>query len=419
MPPSHRKRAGSEKGIRVRDMSKNDMILSGQKETGGWVPKKVAYFGFDAAATSVRRRMHQISEVTELVGLTFHRTRYNSSYVPEWDNVDLGLLRDGHYLERLGVMAKSYGKIAAAGSKLRDVELVIARNLDLLALALMARARGVFDAPIVYDIFDVRSVLLKSSIPARSMRAAERAMLRRCALLVVSSPGFLRNYFEPYLGYKGPSVFLENLIDLDLLPEDPEVRGAWRSQARARTSLHPDRFVLGWVGALRCARSAEMLARIAQALPWLTVQISGKATYCSTEDFLRTFEGIPNIVYTGEYSYPAGLYDVYRTIDLNWDFDLSKHGTSGGWLLPNRLYEGGYFGVPNLAEAGSETGDQVEEMGTGWTVRADTDEIIELLRKIRGEYPSVKARALAIMDSRFHYDGNIARIFDAVAAETR
>ncbi|MBW4329898.1 hypothetical protein KY084_03290 [Stakelama sp. CBK3Z-3] len=385
----------------------------------GWIPRKVAYFGFDAADASVRRRMRQIGELTDLVGLTFRRTRYNSAYIPEWENVDLGLLRDGHYAERMRVMLGSFGKIMAARDRLRGTELVIARNLDLLALALLARARGLFDAPIVYDVFDVRGILLKNSPQARAFRMAERALIRRCALLVVTSPGFVRHYFGPMLGYAGPSLLVENKVDLDLLPDDPAVCAAWRSPDRARLAPDRDSFVLGWVGALRCARSAEMLAEIARALPWLTVQISGKATYCSTEAFTRTFESIPNIAYTGEYWFPTGLYDVYRTIDLNWDFDLSKHGASGGWLLPNRLYEGGYFGVPHLAETGSETGDYVERLGIGWTVPADASAIIRFLGGVRDHYASVKQRALSVMDDHFQYAGDVRRIFDSVAQSGR
>lgn len=379
-------------------------------------PRKVLYFGFDAAHTSVRRRMRQIDEVTQLVGLTFRRTRYNSDYVPEWDNIDLGLLKDGHYAERMLVMMGAFRKIVANKARLQDADLVIARNLDLLALAQLARSVGVFKAPIVYDVFDVRSVLLKQSSQAWAMRLAERRMLARCALLVVSSPGFLEDYFRPYLGYSGPSLFLENKVDLDILPDDPEIRAAWRDADRARRGPKDNSFVLGWVGALRCARSAEMLCEVARALPWLSIRISGKATYCSAERFVAQFEGLPNIHYTGEYWFPTGLYDVYRDIDLNWDFDLSKHGVSGQWLLPNRLYEGGYFGVPHLAESGSQTGAYVEQTGIGWTTPAETLAIIDLLSGVRERYAPVKQRCIDLMDTHFHYRGDITQMFDAAGS---
>jgi succinoglycan biosynthesis protein ExoL len=382
----------------------------------GWTPRKVAYLGFDASHTSVRKRMEQIGDRTELVGLTFRRPRYNSNFVPNWNNIDLGHLQNGNYLMRLPMLLRALRIILANRRKLAGTELVIARNLDLLSLALAARKLGVFDAPVVYDVFDVREILLGQSTAAKAMRAAEKLAMKQAALLVVSSPGFIEDYFSPYLHYDGPTLFLENKVDLEILPDDPAVRAAWRSRERAKPGLTGDRLTIGWVGALRCARSAQMLKDIAQALPWIDVQISGKSSYCTPDVFAAQFEGIENIRYTGEYWFPTGLYDVYRNIDLNWDFDMSKPNKSGGWLLPNRLYEGGYFGVPHLAEEGSQTGHYVKRLGIGWTRPADTGAIIELLSHIREDYAPVKQRCLDLMDTAFHDEGDIERIFGLVRA---
>lgn len=392
------------------------MKLSERDDVTGssWVPRKVAYIGFDASHTSVRKRMKQIGDLTSLVGLTFRRSRYNSDYVPEWDNIDLGHLDNGNYGKRLPMLLRAMRIIVANRAKLADVDLVIARNLDLMSLALAARALGIFKAPIVYDVFDVRNILLTDSTAAKAMRAAEKIALRKSALLVVSSPGFVEDYFTPYLHYDGPTLFLENKVDLNILPDDPAVRDAWVSRDRARPGLTEGEFTIGWVGALRCARSAAMLAEIAQALPWLKVQISGKSSYCPPDQFVKQFEGIDNIHYTGEYWFPTGLYDVYQTIDLNWDFDLSKPNKSGGWLLPNRLHEGGYFGVPHLAEEGSQTGHYVKRHGIGWTRPASVPAIVDLLSEIREVYAPVKRRCLDLMDAQFHYRDDIRQIFDRV-----
>ncbi|TCP36091.1 hypothetical protein [Sphingomonas sp. BK235] len=359
--------------------------------------------------------MKQIEEVTSLVGLTFRRSRYNSDFVPDWNNIDLGHLENGNYGKRLPMLLRAMRIIIANREKLSDVDFVIARNLDLMSLALAARALGIFRAPIVYDVFDVRNILLTESASAKAMRAAEKIALKRSALLVVSSPGFVEDYFTPYLKYEGPTLFLENKVDLNILPEDDAIRAAWRSKERARSGPVNGAFTMGWVGALRCRRSAEMIAEIAQKLPWLTVQISGKSTYCAPDVFAKQFEGIANINYTGEYWFPTGLYDVYRTIDLNWDYDLSKPNKSGGWLLPNRLHEGGYFGVPHLAEEGSQTGHYVKRLGIGWTRPANVTAIVDLLSEVRDSYAPVKQRCLELMDSRFHYQDDILEIFEKAA----
>jgi succinoglycan biosynthesis protein ExoL len=397
------------------------MMLDPIRETtaasgSGWMPRKVAYLGFDASHTSVRKRMEQIGDRTQLIGLTFRRPRYNSDFVPNWDNIDLGHLQNGNYLKRLPMLVRALNIMRANKARLAGTELVIARNLDLLSLAIAARRIGLFDAPIVYDVFDVRDVLLGRSTTAKVMRAAEKLAMKQSALLVVSSPGFVEDYFTPYLHYDGPTLFLENKVDLEILPDDPAVRAAWASPDRARSGLDGDRLTIGWVGALRCARSARMLIEIARALPWIDVRISGKSSYCPPDEFAAQFAGIDNIRYTGEYWFPTGLYDVYRHVDLNWDFDLSKPNKSGGWLLPNRLYEGGYFGVPHLAEQGSQTGHYVDRLGIGWTRPADVGAIIDLLSGIRADYAPVKQRCLELMNSAFHDQGEINKLFQLVAA---
>ncbi|AQR61187.1 hypothetical protein BZG35_05615 [Brevundimonas sp. LM2] len=381
------------------------------------IPSKVLYFAFDASDSSVIRRFKQLKAVgASVVGLTFRRKRYNQDYQPEWDNIHLGNLQDGHYARRLMVMIGSFVMMVRARRKLVDAELIMARNLDLLLLALAGRFVGLYKCPIVYDVFDVRSVLLRQSLPAKIMRGVERWALGQCRLLIVTSPGFLNEYFRPYLQYDGPALLLENKIVLDMLPAEPGLRTKWASPERTKAGLPDGRLVLGWVGALRCARSAELLAQIAEALPEVTVRISGVPTYCPLPEFLARYDGISNVVYTGEYAFPTGLYDVYDKIDLNWCFDLSKYSESGKWLLPNRLYEGGYFGVPQLSETGSETAIYADRLGIGWAREADAEVLIRFLRQeVRKDYARVKANCVAVMDSRFQYNDDIRQVFEAIA----
>ena len=373
---------------------------------------KIAYFGSDASDTATRRRISQISRSANVTAFTFSRRRF-SSFTPDWENVDLGYLQDGHYLKRCQILIGSVAKVIAQRAKLVGVGLVIARNLDILALAYFARAIGLYRAPIAYEVLDVRGVLLGTTLKARAMRAIEKFLISKCALLVVSSQGFIDEYFHPIQSYNGKYVLLENKVDLETLPNDAKIKDAWRADDRARQAPAEGRFVLGWIGALRCARSADLLRDIALALPWLTVRISGKPTYCDEALFRANFSDIPNVEYTGEYPFPTGLYEVYRAVDLVWNYDLSKVGTSGRWLLPNRLYEGGYFGVPHLAETGSETAAYVSRLGIGWERPAELEQIIAFLNDVIGCYAPVKQRCLDVMNDNFHYRDDIRHLLEA------
>ena len=115
-----------------------------------------------------------------------------------------------------------------------------------------------------------------------------------------------------------------------------------------------------------------------------------------------------NIVYDGEYSAPDDLGRVYSGIHFNWCVDLDD-GDNSRWLLPNRLYEGGYFGVPALAIDGYETGRVVRERQLGIAVAAP---IAESLQKLLGglsseEYHDLRARVEGQPVSYFVDTGDI------------
>lgn len=360
------------------------------------------YFGPDVAETGTRRRLVQLRQVgTRVVGFTFARHNYHQDFVPDWENVSFGVIPSGRYGRRLGALARALVTVLRRPGLPRPA-IIIARNLDLLAIALAARLLGRLEGPLVYEVLDVRGVLLGTSPVARLLRFVERRLLRQCDALIVSSPGFETRYFRPIQGYRRPIILVENRLNPAALAASRQAEGDWRAAGRTKPGRDPDRLVLGWVGAFRCARSAALLATIARRLPQVCILLAGVPTYCDGDSFRRTFEGLPNVVFHGEFPYPGGLYEVYAQIDLNWGFDLSKKGDSGRWLLPNRLYEGGFFGVPMLTESDSETATYVERLGIGWAVPPEEEAIVDLItRRLPAEYTAVKSAAVAAMDTAF------------------
>ena len=360
------------------------------------------YFGPDAAETGTRRRLAQIRQVgARVVGFTFRRHNYHQTFVPDWENVSFGVIPAGRYGRRLGALARALLSVLRRPG-LPKPAIIVARNLDLLAIALAARMLGRLKGPVVYEVLDIRGVLLGASPIAVLLRFAERQLLRHCDALIVSSPGFATRYFRPIQGYRRPIILVENRLNPAALAASRQPEGDWLSRGRTKREVDLSHLVVGWVGAFRCARSAALLAGLARRLPQIRILLAGVPTYCDHETFRRTFDGLSNVTFHGEFPYPRGLYDVYAQIDLNWGFDLSKRGGSGRWLLPNRLYEGGFFGVPMLTESDSETAAYVERLGIGWAVAPDEDALVDLIvRRLPSDYPAVKAAAVAAMDTEF------------------
>ncbi len=327
-----------------------------------------------------------------------------------------GTIQSGYYLNRIPRLIAAFVYLVLHRRAIRRAKVVMARNLDLLLLAVMLKIFGICRAEIVYEVLDIGAVLLGNGLVSKAMRSIESALLRQVALLVISSDEFRTMYFERIHASGVPTVLLENRIYLDgFFAEHPEVEPTWRNKARAKPDFDPNSIQIGWVGALRCEKSAGILRAAARALKdKITVHIIGYPTYCSDAALREFFATEANVRFWGRYRYPDDLLKVYAALDLNWCIDLDfsdtdSMGLNAEWLLPNRLYEGGYFGVPQLGLANSYTGRTITDLGVGWVFKGDlTAALIDLLLSLdERSYRSVKERCLSLMEMRFHYQGDI------------
>ena len=129
------------------------------------------------------------------------------------------------------------------------------------------------------------------------------------------------------------------------------------------------------------------------------------------------------MTYHGRYNAPADLAGIYAGLDAVWAGDFMEAGANSVWLLPNRIYEGGYFAVPPIAPTGTQTAAWIEARGTGITLAEPLEETLPALlgELIAEPAPLAAARArLAALDSavfvepRGHLAGLIGK---ALAAE--
>jgi succinoglycan biosynthesis protein ExoL len=138
------------------------------------------------------------------------------------------------------------------GGVISKPDVVIARNLETLALAGAAGSIFGRDIPVVYECLDIHRLLLGTSAPARLLQAIEARMLARVDLVLTSSPAFERDYFRHRPTLRAPVMLLENkLLVLDgeaPKPSDPAAGPPW---------------VIAWFGMLRCARTFDILAALA------------------------------------------------------------------------------------------------------------------------------------------------------------
>jgi len=371
-------------------------------------PEVVGYFGQDCTDSAVIRRVTALQAAgMAVLGFTFRRRKFNRDYVPTWDDVALGETRDRDYLGRLVKLVKAVGIIAAHRRRLRAARILYARNIDMALLAWFAKIVSRSRGRLVYEVLDVQRAFLGAGARARLLRWVERRILARAALLVVSSPAFIDRYFVPMQGFVGNWSLLENKV-----LATPAVLAA---PAAPRA---PDgRLAIGWFGTLRCVRSLEILARIAEALPQtVRVDLRGFPTETGLEPFLRVVERHPAMTYGGEFFSPSDLPRLYGAIDLAWCFDFLDAGGNSDWLLPNRLYDCGLFNVPALAASDTETGRRVADLGMGWTFAEPLAEsLIDFLRTLTPEALAARRARMAALPPRlFREEGDTARLMRAV-----
>ena len=128
----------------------------------------VLYLVHDVSDPAVRRRITMLRAGGARVTLAgFRRTADPVAEIEGLEPIDLGATRDGRFGQRVASVAKAALSI---GSKLRSMprpDLIIARNLEMLALARRARTAFQATVPIVYECLDIHRLVLRNDLSAR------------------------------------------------------------------------------------------------------------------------------------------------------------------------------------------------------------------------------------------------------------
>lgn len=307
------------------------------------------YIGVDATNPTLILRIRSFLRAgVVLTAFTFRRHKFNTGFEPDWDNIHLGDTIDRNYLLRLPTLVRALRQMVRHKEAFRAADFVYARNLDLLFLGLFARRLTGSHARLIYEVEDVQEIFFKRTVSGALFRWLEGWALKHVDLLVVLSPGFLHGYFEPTLGYVGPSFVLENKLQLGDRSDEPTPAGrVWEEIT--------DRWVIGWFGTLRCPKSMALLEEIADAMgPKVEIYTRGYPTETGLEEYLKIVERHPNWTYDGEYTIPDDLEEMYGRVHFSWCLDfLDEHGNSP-LLLACRMYQGGFYGAVPLVIEGTE-----------------------------------------------------------------
>jgi succinoglycan biosynthesis protein ExoL len=321
---------------------------------------RIAYFGPDGSDPAVRRRVAQWRHAGFAV-LAFAFSRPSVAIGSDYQCIDLGRVSHQSRLARIVSMIRACVRIFKLRGRLQDIQIFVARNIDNLFLALLARRLSGGTAPLIYEVLDINISCTAQSWLASALRLLERRALAHIDLLVVSSPHFVRSYYHERLGYHGRWFLFENKV-----PKYAGLQRGAASDTGAGAARPPWR--IGWFGYLDDEQSWTMLKAAARALPD-TIEIYVRGLPYTNFDmarFLADVAELPNVTYGGGFANPGDLTEIYGAVHLVWSIDCNDLQANSKWLLTNSVYEAGFLQKPVLALRDTAVGDFVASFGFGW-----------------------------------------------------
>ncbi|WP_246659269.1 glycosyl transferase family 1 [Rhizobium sp. FY34] len=311
----------------------------------------VLYLAHDLSDPAIRRRVMMLKAGGATVTVAgFLRDENRMAGDPQVKVVVLGETADGRLGQRVAAVVKARLSLASLLSGVARPDVILARNLEVLALSGSTSAQFGGSVPIVYECLDIHRLLLDRGMKGRMLRAAEGFFGRSACLLATSSPAFVEHYFKPLSKLDLPILLLENKV-LELEPTATATKPAPRPPAVGQP------WRIGWFGAIRCRKSFAILSAFAAAMQGrVEVVIRGRVSPKEFPDFEAMVEGAAHVSFHGTYRNPEDLARIYDEVQFVWAIDFFEEGLNSLWLLPNRLYEGALHGAVPIALSATETG---------------------------------------------------------------
>lgn len=333
-------------------------------------PSQIAFFAHERGDARVVKRIAALGDQGwKVLGFTFHRVREKADVPPAWENIHLGTTYNRRYVQRLWAFVACIGVLWKERHRMGSCGVIYVVNTDNALLALLGRCFAGKRIPVVLELADVQPAMLGGGAKAKVFRAIERFVLRRISLLVTTSPGFVREYFQPVQQHEGEIFLLENKV----YPS----AGLPAAQSVAGPVSGGSPWVVGCFGAFRCRRSLMLMRTLTERFPGkVRFLLRGYPAGTIADEFHGLLERTSGISFEGPYRYPDDLAGLYGSIDFNWAFDESDPNGNSAWLLPNRIYEGGCFGVPAIASRETETGRWIDSHQAGWTLAEPLEETL-------------------------------------------
>ncbi len=287
----------------------------------------------------------------------------------------LGKIAHMQYYKRILPFMKALFKMRAA---VKGTVVIYAFDLDMLILGWLASFGFHKRLKIVYEVGDIRNILIEKGFISQCMRFLERFFLQRTHLLVVTSKAFVSEYYQGIQGIKNLKYHvIENKVYANSLPQIQNYS----------CNMSDDILRIGYFGLIRCTRSWKVLKKLAvKGNGRIQVYVRGIPPIGNerlhlVEEAMLT----PNISYDGPYVSPDDLPIIFGNVDMVWACYPYQGKEIGNWCWArtHRFYQACFFKKPIFALEGTEDGRAVNGLRIGACLDlADIDDAVNRILDI-------------------------------------
>jgi len=349
---------------------------------------RILYLAHDLADAAIPRRVRLLRDGGAIVRLVGLERGPSMATAKKPEGRPIGVTYNGRLWQRIAAIIKAVLFFSSWRDEVPGADIILARSLEMLLIAVLVRARMRLATPIVYECLDIHRLMTRPGPAGWVLRTIEQRLLDLSALLIVSSPKFIDAYFEPTHHRLPPWLLLEN----KLLSSDFEANVVSDDPDPSRPNGPPWR--IGWFGIIRCARSLSLLADlVTESQGTIEVEIYGRPARDVVPHFDAIVAATSGMYFGGRYDRAVDLPRLYGEVHFNWTLDFYEAGLNSDWLLPNRLYEGSMFGAVPIALRTVETGR--------WLVGKSCGVVLEepLQQSLRQFFPQLDRASYRILQA--------------------
>ncbi len=336
----------------------------------------------------------------------YQRGYYEENMYPDGiQTISLGRIESKYYIRRIPKLLKSALFIKKYEKQFHEApSLIYAFGLDMALIESFAMSGSV---PLIYEIGDIQNPLPHTGIVSKMIAITEKLILRKCRKLVVTSPAFIPGYFERLdLSIAKKTLVIENKLARENARRFP------RPQAPKQATFPIKIGCIGFFTYRNCILA--LMEAVVKKRGKFELHFYGDGPLKKEiREYAKTHD---NVFYHGSFSNSADLGKIYQSVDLSYVvYDNTDPNVR--MALPNKLYEGPYFGVPLVVAKDTFLAERVRELGIGFVIDPQEENSLDkLMDEITPEIlRKLSATALGLDKSHFVEDGSgVIPVFEEI-----